>query len=410
VTNCIFVPTIGFGVIPLGLCAVFLQPLSSFLAGGILRCCAFLLEGLLDGVQLFANLPFAAVKTVTPSFIEMGCYYSLCWAFLQALKTHTDQQESGSSGRNQSPQTAKRIAILALVVFSVDVGYWTFQRYFLADLRVTIVDVGQGASALLELPGGSTMLIDGGGFSDLSTFDVGAGVVAPFLWRKKIRTVDTVVLSHPNSDHLNGLLFILDHFNVTRVWANGEPSRTDGYKRFLRAVRDNNIRMQPFPRLPREQRLNGVHVKILYPPKYFLCRKEREAWRNINNNSIVIKAKFGSVSFLFTGDITATAEYELVRMAGDSLTSTVLVAPHHGSRTSSTPALLNRVAPEVVAVSSGANNRYGFPHPDVVERFLERNCRILRTDRQGAVRFRTDGKNLDVRTEVNDAGWQNVKR
>jgi len=408
-TNCIFIPAIGFGVVPIGLLAVFVQPFSHTLAGVILKASAVLLENLLDWVHFFADLPYAAVKTVTPDIVEIGCFYGLAWAVLHLAGNLVNRNESRSGRRHSAQLTAKSVAVLSMLVFAVDVGYWTFQRYYLPDLRVTMIDVGQGSSALLELPEGQTVLIDGGGFSDNSTFDMGARVVAPFLWRKKIRTVDTVVLSHPNSDHLNGLLFILEHFNVKNVWANGERSNTDGYGRFLEIVKNKKIRMLPFHMLSREHSLNGVHLKILYPPRNFLSRKETESWRKSNNNSLVVKAGFRSVSFLFTGDIMAPAESELVRMSGVALKSTVLMAPHHGSRTSSTTAFLSRVAPEIVAVSAGWKNRYRFPHPHVIERYLQRDCRIFRTDQQGAVTFRTDGKTLEVRTEVGDPGWWLVK-
>ena len=106
--------------------------------------------------------------------------------------------------------------------------FWTistFKRlafFWHDDLKVTIIDVGQGTSALLEIPGGDCLLIDGGGFSDNSIFDVGERIIAPLLWRKKIMTVDTLILSHPNSDHLNGLTYIARYFNVKNVWSNTE--------------------------------------------------------------------------------------------------------------------------------------------------------------------------------------------
>ena len=102
------------------------------------------------------------------------------------------------------------------MILILDTGYWLHQRFWHRDLRVTVIDVGLGSASLLELPGGYTILVDGGGFSDNSSFNVGEKIIAPFLWRKKIQTVDTLILSHPNSDHLNGLIYIARHFNVKK--------------------------------------------------------------------------------------------------------------------------------------------------------------------------------------------------
>jgi competence protein ComEC len=119
-------------------------------------------------------------------------------------------------------------------------------------------------------------------------------------------------------------------------------------------------------------------------------------WSNPNNNSLVLKATFGETSFLFPGDIEAEAEKELISSQGDALKSSVLLAPHHGSITSSTTAFVDHVQPDVVVFSARPNNRLRFPHPDVVRRYRIRNCRMFWTDRNGAISITTDGKKIDV--------------
>ncbi|MBW2517297.1 MAG: ComEC/Rec2 family competence protein, partial [Deltaproteobacteria bacterium] len=266
--NFVVVPPVGFVVIPCGLLTLFIYPVSSQIAYGCVQICLFALEYVLMAINYFADLPFAAVKTITPSLFEMVCYYVLGWVTLNWLNTRLaptgyrdlptsradratpqgrNSKSHGRIGRNRFLSraaaagrlltvgfAARKGAIIGLVVvlaLLVDAGYWYARRNFNGDLRVTYIDVGQGSSALLELPGGHTALIDGGGFSDNNTFDMGARVLAPFLWRKKIRTIDTLVLSHPNSDHLNGLIFIARHFNVKTIWTNNETRATQGYKR-----------------------------------------------------------------------------------------------------------------------------------------------------------------------------------
>ena len=125
-------------------------------------------------------------------------------------------------------------------------------------------------------------------------------------------------------------------------------------------------------------------------------RSRTESWRNLDNDSLVIKVSFGDVSFLFPGDIKAPAEYDLAFTVGDKLKSTVLLAPHHGSKTSSTEMLLKNVKPEVVVISSRYNSSFGFPHPSVMKRYRNMGCRILETARDGAVSMWTDGKKLTI--------------
>lgn len=134
--------------------------------------------------------------------------------------------------------------------------------------------------------------------------------------------------------------------------------------------------------------------KFLYPPADYSIKKESEPWRKGNNNSLVVHARFGDHSFLFPGDIEAEAEAELVKIAGDSLRSDVLIAPHHGSRTSGTFPFLNQVHPQRVVISTGAGRRPVRPHPEALARYLEICPTIYCTATQGAIQFSTDGRRL----------------
>ena len=259
-----------------------------------------------------------------------------------------------------------------------------------------MIDVGHGNAALLELPHGKTMLIDGGGFSDNRLFDVGASIIAPFLWRKKIRTVDTLVLSHANSDHLNGLIYIADHFHVKHVWLNHEPADTFGYRLFMETVKTNHIQMPAYSEIAGINDINGVRFNIISPAMDFLEKSRTETWHNLDNDSLVVKVSLGRISFLFPGDIKAPAEYHLVSTAGDKLKSTVLLSPHHGSNTSSTQSFLEKVNPKIIVISSRYKSRFGFPHPSVLKRYQDMGCRILGTAQNGAVSMRTDGRTLEV--------------
>jgi len=342
-----------------------------------MKTAAVIMQGGLALAVLFSRCPFAAVKTVTPTLIEIGLYYALAWALFNFRQT----------------RFARAALIGIALVASADVAYWAKQRFGSQELRLTIVDVGQGNAALMELPGGRCMLVDGGGFYD-NRFDVGARVVAPFLWRKKIATVETLVLSHPHPDHLNGLLFIASHFNVQEVWMNQEYVTSQPYQDFLEIISEKDIRIVGLEDLLRPRTINGVRFQALYPPSDFLARKTKDIWRNTNNSSLVLKVTFNKVSFLLPGDIGAEAEKELIGLAGSALDSDVLLVPHHGSKRSSTPEFLEYVDPSIAVISAGWKNIFGFPHPKVLKRYEARGCEVFRADQQGAITITTDGTDI----------------
>jgi competence protein ComEC len=390
-TNFIYIPVVGFVTVPLALTATVLFPVSSTVARWFLKAAETPLAAVMELADRLSGFTWISGHTVTLNWFEMICFFSLMVIVLQLIKPAGESTGSsnGQTGYAQTGRT-KRIVwkwlVPAVLILTVDVVYWMNHRVWHRDLRVTCLDVRQGSSALLEFPGGKTMLIDGGGYSDNSIFDMGARVVAPFLWNSKILTVDTLVLTHPNSDHLNGLLYIAEKFNVGEIWTNAETADTTGYRKLMQIVGEGNIKHPAYKALPRVSKIGGVTVSLLYPPEDFLSRKRTESWRKSNNNSVVLKTEFDGVTFLFTGDIMARAEKELVRVAGEDLKSTVLFVPHHGSNSSSSAIFLRYVEPTAAIISAGRGNRYKFPHPAVLERYQAVGCNVYRTDQQGAIR------------------------
>jgi len=401
-SNLIFVPVIGFAVVPLGLFALFLYPASTWAALLFLKVSGKILDHAVDIAISISKLPFASYKTVTPNLIEITIYYIL---LLSALYIIGSPNSVNDKAKNRATIKRKKIALIAAIVallaICLDVLYWMSNRLLHDDLKVTIIDVGQGSAALAELPCGFNMMIDGGGFSDNMAFDMGKRVIAPFLWTKKIKTVDVLILSHPNSDHLNGLIYIARHFNVKSIWTNNEKVNTVGYNTLMQVIKKNNIKMPAYSKLPKKIVINGVNVNILYPSKNFLNNKKKSRWRNTNNNSLVVQLKHGSKSFLFTGDINSKAEKELVGLEKDNIESYVLIVPHHGSKTSSSALLIKKVKPVVAVISAGYKNKFRFPDPTVLNRYKKAGCQIFRTDIHGAITFTIDSNILEIHTFIN---------
>jgi competence protein ComEC len=430
--NCIAIPLMGYLVVAIGLTGTLLGGVSAPAALACYQICGFLLSQSIALIEWMAQFPYAALRTVSPSGPEMALFYLLSWAALYLAIDRRLPAPAPGAGRPgpQAPcgpgpasrpsagllrfcveafrgarpvrRAAWAVLVFGLLGAGADAGYWLYQRFGRQDLRVTLIDVGQGSAVLLETPGGGTALIDGGGFADPAAFDVGARVVAPFLWRKKIASIDTLILTHANSDHVNGLAFIADNFHVRELWTNGESRPISGYERLMQTAARRGITVPRFAELPRESMASGARIEVLYPPADFLDRRRSERWRwNENNNSLVTRVSLGEVSVLMPGDIMLPAEKELAAAVGDRLKSTVLIAPHHGSRSSNSEELLAAAAPAAVLISSAGRPGSGMPHAQVLERYGRQGVRLYRTDRDGAVCVTTDGRELTITSYLN---------
>lgn len=261
------------------------------------------------------------------------------------------------------------------------------------DLRVTMIDVGQGESILVEFPGRTTMLIDGGGLPS-SPFDVGERVVSPVLWRKGLTRIDRLVLTHAHPDHLDGLVALARNFRVGEFW-EGRPAVVEGaYAALLKALPAETVRR----RCGRGQRFEfgPVAVEILHPPP---ADPDSGPVPASNEISLVLKITYAGTSFLLMGDAGPETEKALLETGAD-LRSDVLKAGHHGSAASTSAAFLAAVRPRLILVSAGEGNTYGFPSPALLARAAAVGAEVLRTDLDGAVEIRSDGRRLRVRTVV----------
>jgi competence protein ComEC len=274
-------------------------------------------------------------------------------------------------------------------------------RRALPDLRLTMIDVGQGESLLIEFPGRETMLVDGGGLAG-SPFDVGERVVSPVLWRKGIRRIDHLVLTHAHPDHLDGLVAVARNFAVGEFWEGAAAPDEGAYGELLRALGPGTLRR----RGGRGQRIGSgpVTVEILHPPA---PEPDAVPVPAANERSLVVRIRWDGFAALLMADAGFEAERALLD-GGDDLRCDVLKAGHHGSAFSTSAEFLAAVRPRLVLASAGGGNTYGFPSPAFLERCRQAGAAVLRTDLDGAVEIRTDGRTLAVRTAAARGGANKV--
>ena len=253
------------------------------------------------------------------------------------------------------------------------------------DFAVHFIDVGQGDSTLIQA-NGKYMLIDGGERGSETT-------VVKYLNNLGVEHLDIVVATHPHSDHIGGLAYgILDAFSVGTViapqFSKEYTPTTQTYEQFLRAVAKlkKNGTTASFARPGTEHALGEAACTILGPLK--------EDGEEYNNDSVIMRVQYGNFAVLVTGDAERGVEKQLVDKWGKGLQAALLKAGHHGSKTSSSQTFLNAVKPQAVVISCGADNSYGHPHEDVLQRCRDMGIQVFRTDTLGAVVFGSDGKDF----------------
>lgn len=252
------------------------------------------------------------------------------------------------------------------------------------NLNLTFFDVGQGDSIFIETSQNQQILIDGGPTSNILEK---LGNEMPF-WD---RTIDLIILSHPEADHMTGLLEVLKRYRVENILWTGVVKQTAEYREWVKLFEKEKANIQ----IARAgQQIYGGStsiIKILSPFEDF----EGKEMKDSNITSVVFRLDHGENSFLFTGDAPSFSEKEMI-LRGVDLDADVLKAGHHGSKTSSSEDFLKKVTPSAVVISSGRDNSYGHPHQEVLERLEKYGINILRTDKDGDIKIVSNGKDFKI--------------
>ncbi|PIV42232.1 MAG: MBL fold metallo-hydrolase, partial [Candidatus Nealsonbacteria bacterium CG02_land_8_20_14_3_00_40_11] len=258
-------------------------------------------------------------------------------------------------------------------------------------LEVDFFDVGQGDATFIQTPEGHQILIDGGPDSAILEKLGGSLPLGD-------RTLDLIILTHPENDHLLGLIEVLKNYEIGNILWTGIVRDTENYKEWERLIKKeqkeekaNIFIAKAGQKIYLSERNPDQYVEVLYPFESL----EGKSFKDSNNTSIVNKLIFGENSFLFPGDIYKSAEKEILEK-GIDVDSDVLKISHHGSKTSSAEEFIAKVSPEVAVISAGKDNKYGHPSPETLEALEKYGINILRTDINGDIKIISNGQNLTI--------------
>jgi competence protein ComEC len=329
---------------------------------------------------LVERVPWLTWRVPPPSLSTTVVYYGAALLILRL-----DRQSRGRSRARAAAAAVWAIAAMIMVTapgtrLSAPPHGW---------LRMTTIDVGQGDGILLQFPSGRSLLVDAGGAP--GGFDVGERVVTPTLWALGVRQLDWLANTHADLDHIGGTLAIAATFRPAEVW-EGTPVPRNPTRRALHDAADRRAASWRALRRGDIVTVDGVEVAALHPA---LPDWERQRVRN--DDSLVLRLRYGDTEMLLTGDIGEEAERGLIGDL-DGRPLRLLKVAHHGSRSSSSAAFLAAYRPAAAMISVGRGNGFGHPAPEVLARLAAIPAPVFRTDEDGAIVAETDGRTMRVHT------------
>ena len=376
--NLLSIPLVGV-LAALGLATFLAALVSTALATVPGSALALLLHVVTGTIGRISRVQAADVRVPGPTALHalgaLGCIAFCCWAVRRSRRW--------------------ALGALAALPLAAVLALWpSAATVHGGELEVTAIDVGQGDSLLVVAPDGRAMLVDAGGptgaaaqaenAAGAAAFDVGEEVVSPYLWSRQMRRLDVVALTHAHSDHMGGMAAVLRNFRPRELWVAVDPDSAN-FRALLAEAASLGIRVRHL-RAGESVAWDATDIRVLAPvPTY------SNDGPPINNDSLVMRIEYGRASALLEGDAEAPSEHAMVEAAlhgGPQLgPDTLLKVGHHGSRTSTTPEFVALAAPREAVISVGAQNTFGHPRPEVIERLADAHAQVFRTDRVGVTTF-----------------------
>lgn len=245
------------------------------------------------------------------------------------------------------------------------------------DFCVHVIDVGQADSILITTPSNKNMLIDGGD-------EDSAKIIKSYLKNKKVKNLDVIVATHPDSDHIGSLDYIIDNFDVEKIYMPNQSTDSECYTNLIDSCNNKNLKVNYLSKDDSFYLDNYTYIYVL-SPSYITD--------NNNSNSIVLNITYKNNSFLFTGDCEESNEMDMIN-SYDLEDIDFLKVAHHGSSTASCLAFLEETTPDIAVISCGYKNSYGHPHTSTLDNLKAVDAKIFRTDKNGSMQFYSDGEKI----------------
>jgi competence protein ComEC len=370
ICNFFIVPLLGYGAVVIGFSALPLVFLSPSIAKLLLQAAAFLVNISNAIIMFLAKLPMLPVFNPTP--ISLGIFY----IFLAAVTF----------------VPAGKIRLSCCLALSI-----IFAGSFLMQVSpdkgkfaLTFFSVGQGESILVHFPDGKRMLIDGGGGTSETSWDIGEKLLAPALWKMGIDSLDYMVLTHPHPDHIRGLNYLAANFSVGEFWEGRSYPEIKEYTELMEIIKRKKIKVRKVNSASPAIDIGRVRVEPL-APLADTFQAGRADYHETNDESLVFRIKSGQFSVLFTGDIGNEIEGRILGTP-ELLRCTLLKLPHHGSRHSSSMAFLKAASPKYAVVSAGYGNTFHLPSQETLDKLNSLGIRLFRTDLDGTIHFVCKGR------------------
>ena len=355
---------------------IFLHCIFQFLLKPFFCILNILITILINIAHFCATLPYSNFFITTPNLFFLLVLYLFLFLF------YCKKRRKGT------------IAILIIVIIIINLLYPIINSKR-NNIILNFIDVGQGDSTLIRV-NNKCILIDGGGNSFAEEFDVGEKTLFPYLLDRGIYSLDYILVSHFDSDHCQGLMYLLENMKVKSVLISSLGQKSLEYKNFIKLAKKNNVSIL-YVKMGDRIKIGDAIIEILYTG-------DNEITENVkNNNAIVCKLIWNKYSVLFTGDIEELAEKRIIEVYKEDLNklkSNILKVAHHGSKTSSSKEFIQVVKPQIALIGVGKGNKFGHPSSEVLNRLNNINCKIYRTDLNGEIEVQFN-KGINVKTIIN---------
>lgn len=357
---------------------------------------------ILKTANIIGQVSLSQIYVTTPSFYFIIIYYVILFGFIIYFKNHKFHMlrifltkkcdilqflKSNYYSINKlliKKRNLKNILVVSVILcLTIEVYKMDF------DLKIYFIDVGQGDCTFIITPYGKRILIDGGeGNSD--KYDYGEKIVFPYLLDRGIKRIDYIIASHADSDHIGGLIYVLENMKVENILIGIQPEISVQLKRLIEVANNKKIKITILEKGIIKSIDKNIELEVLWPDKSDLIIENA-----LNNNSLVFKLKYNNFSMLFTGDIEEIAEKKLLNLYNLSeLNSTIIKIAHHGSKTSSTENFINNVNPKIALIGVGKKNSFGHPNSEVIDRLEGSDIKIYRTDQMGEISITVNSKGI----------------